>query len=152
MPSKTTGKTKAATAPYTGWMFARDFSKGIFALLNSGKIYPAFGLLLVGLIGIAEWRLPPSQLPNVIHDLLATVRSSFGVVFALLLISNFCWAWLHARQRRLYDQEVARLAEIRRELIHNKDIVQIENHRSSEDVTHKTHIFPASTKGPSKGK
>lgn len=143
MPSKTnTQKSKRSPSGYSGWMFARDFSKGVFSLLNTGKVYPAFGLLIIAIMGIAAWRLPPDQLATVIYDFLVTVRSSFGIVLVLFFITNAAWLWLFARQKSLYEKEIERLAKIRHDLVHNKELIMIENHRSSDEVTGKTHIFP----------
>jgi hypothetical protein len=145
-------KAKATQSEYNGWMFARDFAKGVFGLLNNGKIYPAFGLLFVGLIGLAEWRLPQDQLAPIITEILVTVRSSFGFLLAVAFATNAGWLWLFSRQKRMYDQEIARLAEMRKQLIHCEDkIIPIDNHRSSENVVNQTHIFPQPKAGKQKG-
>lgn len=151
MQGKTTlKKPKPIPERYNGWMYARDATKGVFSLLNTGKIYPAFGLMLIILMGIAEWRLPPEHLGILIRDFFATVRSSFGLVLALFFISNLTWFWLFARHKRLCAKEINRLTEIRHEYFHGKKITNIKNHRSSESVEHKTHIFPSSNQSDSK--
>lgn len=131
---------------YNGWMFARDVARHLFTLLNTGKAYPAFFLLLIGVLGIIAWRLPPDQIAPVVVDFLATIRGSVGLAVSAFVMSNFGWAWLFARMRRIYTDEIDRLAEKRRELIHGDIQSKVENHRSSEDVKQATHIFPASEK------
>jgi hypothetical protein len=142
-------KTKPPSTDYSGWKFARDFSKGIFQLLNTGKAYPAFGLIILAIVGIVAFRLPPDRLEPVVQGFFSTVQSLFGLVLALFIGSNLGWAWLMKRQKRIYESEIDRLSKIRSDLMHVQSSPLIANHRSSDEVTNETHIFPeALTKKP----
>lgn len=138
-------KRKASQPPYGGWMFARDTSRQLFKLLNSGKIFPAFGLVILALMGLIAWRLPEKDLTVIVLQILGLVNSSTGLLVGIIIASNFVWAWLYWTRNRLYERELNRLIEDRHELMHMKNRVPIENHRSSKDRTPSTFIFLDST-------
>ena len=108
---------KAASDTYGGWSFARDFSSGLFALLNSGKVFPAFGLLLLAIMGIIAWRIPETELGGLVRDFLFLLRSSFGFAVTALIVTNIGWAWLIRRQREIYQAEINRLSDLRSKLL-----------------------------------
>lgn len=128
---------------YGGWDFARDFAGGVFGLLNNGRIFPAFGLLILSLMGLVAWRLPEAELAGLVRDFFFVLRSSFGVMLALFVGSNLMWFWLSNRQKRIYENEIGRLSEIRSRLLHKgADIVQIKDHRSSNGEQKEGYILP----------
>ncbi len=132
-----------------GWTFLIAVVNGCFKLFNNNKIYPVFGLLLVGLAGLIIWRLPESELASVVHIILNEFVVNKGGLIALLLASNFGWVYLLGRQRKMYVAEIDRLAKIRSELMHVKDNgqgVHIESHRSSDDDCEELYVIPVTEK------
>lgn len=117
---------------YGGWHFARDFSAGFFGLVNTGRIFPAFGLLLLAIMGLIVWRLPETDLAHVIESFFDVLRSSVALAIGLLVITNIVWFILFMKQKRIYENEINRLSDIRSELFHlGSDQVLIKNHRTS---------------------
>lgn len=136
-------KQPKAPETYGGWHFARDFSSGLFGLLNSGRVFPAFGLLILVLMGLLLWRLPEASLVPVIDGFFGVLRSSFALVLCLLLSSNAVWFVLFRKQKRIYENEISRLSNIRSDLLHlGNNQVRIENHRSSEGGQAESYLFP----------
>lgn len=136
-------KESEAARKYGGWDFGRDFFSGVFGLLNSGRIFPAFGVLILALMGLVVWRLPESELASLAREFFGVLRSSFGLAMSLLVASNLMWAWLFKRQKRIYENEIDRLVEIRSELLHQgSNIIPIKNHRSSDGEQIEGYILP----------
>lgn len=137
-------KAPKPSATYGGWHFARDFSSGCFSLLNSGKVYPCFGLLVLCLMGIVAWRLPDTHLAHIVQEFLDTLRSSFGLMAGAFVVSNIGWAWLHKRQRVMYGSEIERLANLRDSLMHKQDDLQkLEMRDTSTGEQKETYIVPS---------
>jgi hypothetical protein len=127
---------------YNGWMFSRDFSNGIFNLINSGKIFPAFGLLLI-LIGLLiVWRAPPSGITIIINDAYKFLYGGYFLVLILLVVSNVFWFILNKKQRELYDKEILRLSSIRSDLLHKGNPPILETHRSSDGEQLENYLLP----------
>ncbi len=142
---------KKPVVGYGGWEFARDFSAGIFGLLNTGRIFPAFGLLLLVIFGLIVWRLPDTDLAFVIGDFFDVLRSSTALAFGLFASSNVVWLVLFRKQKRIYENEINRLSDIRRDLFHlGNDQVLIEKHRTSNGSHVESYILPDSNDGKSK--
>lgn len=145
-PKKSDKSTKNKPT-YGGWEFARDFSSGVFGLLNTGRVFPAFGLLILVLMGLVVWRLPETELALVVKDFLNLLRSSVALAFVLLVTSNLTWFILFRKQKRIYENEINRLADIRSNLLHlGHERVQIDDHRSSDGVQAESYIFPDTIK------
>lgn len=137
---------------YGGWHFARDFSAGFFGLVNSGRVFPAFGLLLLVIMGLIVWRLPEAELAPVIKNFFDLLRGSVSLAIVLLLLTNFGWFFLLRRQKTIYENEIKRLSDIRKDLLHlGSSQVLIENHRTSTGAQSETYLFPESKLGEQKG-
>lgn len=135
---------KKQTEKYGGWNFARDFSAGIFGLLNTGRVFPAFGLLLLGIMGLVVWKLPESDLAHVVDGFFNVLRSSFALAFSLLVLSNIVWFILFMKQKRIYENEINRLSDIRSDLFHlGGNQVLIKNHRTSNGSPPESYILPS---------
>lgn len=146
-------KPDVADKAYGGWHFARDFSNNLFGLLNTGRVFPAFGLLLVMIIGLVMWRLPDSELAPLIRDLIAWLGGSSGFPWVLVIVTNLFWVILCAEQRMLYRQEIKRLAALRSELMHGDHLTLIKKHRSSDGEQDESYFLPTLGKsGPEEPK
>lgn len=138
-------KKTPSQAP-NSWSFAIEVARGIFGLINSGRIYPAFGLLLLSLSGLVIWRLPEADLARVTIAFLDVLAGSTGLAYVLFAASNIAWYLLFQKQKRIYDKEIDRLAAIRKDLFHlGVNQVLIENHRSSDGEQKESYIIPAVT-------
>jgi hypothetical protein len=144
-------RTLPNEASYNGWMCARDIAAGVFSLINNGKIYPAFCLLILMLMGMVLWRVPESELGSIITLFLKSVVGTAGIAWIFFFSSNFGWSWLLIRQRRLYQNEIDRLSHIRKELLHGRAIIErpgeldkpiISKHRSSDGEQTEGYILP----------
>jgi len=135
--------SKNPPVQYGGWHFARDFSAGIFGLLNTGRIFPVFGLLLLVIAGLVVWRLPESDIVYVIDSFFNVLRSSSAFAISLLALSNIAWFILFRKQKNIYENEINRLADIRSDLFHlGSDQVFIKNHRTSNGSQAESYILP----------
>lgn len=133
---------KQPPAP-NGWSFATEVAKGIFGLLNTGRIIPAFGILILCIVGLAVWRLPESDLAKVSIAFFDYLSSSAGIAYTLLFSTNVGWLWLLKRQKQIYEKEMDRLADMRSKLFHlGADQVLIKNHRSSNGEQREGYILP----------
>jgi len=127
------------------WSFLITIAKGCFKLFNNNKIYPVFGFLLIGLVGLIIWRLPEKELASAILIILNEFVVNKGGLIVLLLASNFGWIYLLGSQRKMYLSEIDRLTKIRSELMHIKGNGQgthIEAHRSSSDDCEESYVIP----------
>lgn len=127
---------------YGGWHFARDFSNNLFGLLNTGRVFPAFGLLLVIISGITVWRLPDSELAPIIRDLIAWLGGSAGFAWGVVLLTNLFWMVLCAKQTKLYREEIKRLAALRSQLMHGENLTLIKKHRTSDGEQAESYFLP----------
>lgn len=135
--------SKKQPEPYGGWHFARDFFSGIFGLFNTGRAFPAFGLLLLAITGLIVWRLPESDIAHVIESFFALLQSTTALVFGLLVLTNIVWFVLSRKQKRIYENEINRLSNIRSDLFHlGHDQVLIKNHRTSTGSQAESYILP----------
>jgi len=146
MATKSTKKNVKvdSDSEYTGWRVAAMVVDGIFGLFNSNKVYPAFGVIILILVGLVLWRLPETELANLLREFLSLLGQSWGVVFATLILTNATWFLLFRKMRALYQQEIDRLAAIRKELMHD-GLKTIAGHRSSNEAENATYILPAKT-------
>ncbi|MBU0917934.1 MAG: hypothetical protein KKD97_16450 [Gammaproteobacteria bacterium] len=142
---------KGGDDAYNVWMFFRDFFSGVFSLLNSGKVFPAFGLLLLSIAGMVLWRMPESELAGIVRDLFAVIRSSTGVLMACLLASNIGWLWLLRRTKRIYQDEIDRLSEVRKQLMLGQDKSKfLTAHSTSNGRQKESYMIPARATQPNK--
>jgi hypothetical protein len=139
--NKADGKSKL-----NGWHVLMRFVDGIFDLVNTNRIYPAFGLILLAIVSLTIWRLPPDELANIIKVIVADVVIGKGFLISLVVVSNLGWIYLFNRMRDMYKNEIDRLSNIRSELIHNSGRNVIEDHRSSERVSKESILIPASAR------
>ncbi|RVU47054.1 hypothetical protein [Rubrivivax rivuli] len=150
-------KPKTAKSPgasYGFWGFARDFSSGVFSLLNSGKVFPAFGLLLLVLMGLIAWRVPDTELAGLIREFFQLLRSSFGFAMGALIVTNVGWLWLIRRQREIYQSEITRLSDLRSKLLlgdKSSDFTPIKELHTSNGTQRESYVMPDSVT-PSKRK
>lgn len=142
MDDRSREKPGGADKDYGGWHFARDFFTHLFGLLNTGRVFPALGLLLVMIVGLVVWRLPDSELAPLIRDLIAWLGGSSGFAWVLVMITNLFWVILFAEQKKLYRQEIKRLAALRSELMHGDNLTLIKKHRSSDGEQHESYFLP----------
>lgn len=136
---------------YGGWDFARDFSNGLFGLFNTGRIFPAFGVLLFMIMALVLYRIPESDLAGVIEGFFSFLQSSTAMAYFLFFASNVGWLRLHKRQERLYQAEIDRMAAIRKELMHGGESkTLIQQHRSSDGEQSEGYLLPQLKMPPSK--
>lgn len=142
---------KGGDDSYNGWMFLRDFSSGVFSLLNSGKVFPAFGLLLLAIAGMVLWRMPESELAGLVRGLFAVIRSSTGFLFACLVVTNLGWLWLLRRTKRIYQDEIDRLSDVRKQLMLGQDRSKfLTAHTTSNGTQKESYVLPPGATQPKK--
>ena len=129
---------------YNQWDFARDFSNKIFELFNNGNVYLGFLLLIILLMGLIIFKLPGSDLAELIREFFSAVRTQ-GFSYAMLFITNGIWILLFLRSQSIFQGEINRLTKLRSELMHKNDRIPIEEHRSSEDDQEEGYILPETT-------
>lgn len=128
---------------YGGWDYARDLTNHIFALVNTGQVFPAFGFLLLLLFAFIEYLLPESERAPVLYEFLATIRSSSGIPYLALLGVIVGASWLLRRQAQMYQKEIDRMAAIRSALMHgDQPRTPIKEHRSSMGEQVESVIVP----------
>lgn len=142
MPTRQKPKQPPPAAAYNQWGFLRDFFNRFFDLFNSGKIYPAFGLFVLGIVALIAFRIPDNQLPGVIGQFIEMLQGSVGLAYTLLALSNVLWVWQYREQRRMYLREIDRLAAVRQDLMHGKPSVIIKEHRSSTGQQQESYLMP----------
>ena len=98
---------------YGGWDYARDLTNHLFALVNTGQVFPAFGFLLLLLFAFLDYLLPESERAPVLYEFLALIRSSSGIPYLALLCVIVGASWLLRRQAQMYQKEIDRMAAIR---------------------------------------
>lgn len=137
-------KTNAKTnnPEYNGWRVLYIFVEGIFNLINNNKIYPAFGLMLLFLMGLTVWQLPGTELAEIVKLLINEFIISRGGLIAIIIITNLGWAYLLKRMTGIYQREIDRLAAIRSELMHEPDRKKIKAHRSTNGECEESYIVP----------
>ena len=128
---------------YNFWMFARDFFDNIFSLLNTGKIFPVIILAFLIMTGLIIWKYPEEKLPELVTGILFNVGSNWIIVFVLLIITNLAWCFLFFAHKKMYENEITRLSDIRSSLMHGEDnLKKISAHRSSDGPQKEGYIFP----------
>lgn len=135
---------KSANAPaseYNGWRVLAIFIQGVFNLINNNKIYPAFGLLLLGIAAIVVFRLPDTELAPLVKLLIESLTFTSKGLLGLLVVTNAGWAVIIVQSRNIYKAEISRLAAIRHELITGNPGRVVE-HQSSDHATNEAYIFP----------
>jgi hypothetical protein len=135
-------KKKNNETEYNGWRVLLAFIDGIFELINTHKVYPAFGLFILSILGLIVWRLPDTELAEIVKLLINEFVVSKGGLIGLLALTNLGWAYLLKRMNRIYSEEIDRLAKIRSELMHNGSSKIIESHRSSKEDCNEHYIIP----------
>ncbi len=147
--------SKASGASYGFWGFARDFFSGVFSLLNSGKVFPAFGLLLLVIMGIVVWRLPETELAGLVREFFALLRSSFGFAMSALVATNFGWLWLLRRQKEIYQGEIDRLSDLRSKLLlgeNSSEFTPLKELHTSNGAQRESYVLPDATVPPKRKK
>ena len=150
LKNKKTSKSKDTEKNYNGWQFARDFSDHIFSLLNTGKIFPVILLAIIVMVGLIIWKYPDEHLPELLRlatGVLFRIGSNWINVFVIMVISNIAWLILFLMQRKIYQNEIVRLSDIRSQLMHgNNDYKKIADHRSSKGIQQEGYILPKPAK------
>lgn len=147
--------SKAPGASYGFWTFARDFSSGVFSLLNSGKVFPAFGLLLLVIMGVVVWRLPETALAGLVGEFFALLRSSFGFAMSALVATNLGWLWLLRRQREIYQGEIDRLSDLRSRLLlgeNSNEFIPLKELHTSSGAQRESYVLPSTSIPPKRKK
>lgn len=129
---------------YNGWRVLFLFIEGVFNLINNNKIYPVFGLLLISFLALIVWRLPDTDLGNIITILVNEVIVGKSGLISIIIFTNLGWLYLLKRMRGVYQQEIDRLASIRSDLMHGTDKSKIESHRSTKGSCEESYIVPTS--------
>jgi len=142
-PAKTDKAPKNNIQPpsYNGWRVLALFIEGIFNLINNNKIYPTLAMMLMAILGVIVWRLPETGLAEIIKSLI----DQKGLLIFLLIVTNMGWYKLYKTMKTLYQDEINRLADIRKKLMHGTENT-IENHRSTQDDCKESYILPAPNK------
>ena len=140
-------KTEGQQSSYNGWQFARDFFDNVFSLLNTGKIFPVIILACLMMSGLILWKYPAEKLPHLITAVLSSIGSNWMVLFILLVLTNLLWVILFSLQKKMYENEIVRLSDIRSQLMHGSETLnKISSHRSSDGIQQEGYIFPNPTK------
>lgn len=140
---KRKSQANANRADYNGWRVLYLFIEGVLDLINNNKIYPVFGLLFLSLIGLIVWRLPDTELAEVLKLLINEFVVDKGGLIAVIVITNLGWAYLLKRMTGIYKREIDRLSAIRSELMHNSDRKNIDKHRSTNGDCKESYIVPS---------
>lgn len=135
-------KKKNKASEYNGWRVLLAFINGIFELINSHKVYPAFGLLILSIFGLIVWRLPTTELAEIVKILINEFVVNKGGLIGLLVLTNLGWAYLLKRMNKIYSAEIDRLAKIRSKLMHDSSSKKIDKHRSSNEECDEHYIIP----------
>jgi len=69
-------------------MVAYRLVDGVLNLINSNKIYPAFSLMLLAIVGVVVWRLPEDDLGIAITVIINDVSVSKGEFIAFIVLNN----------------------------------------------------------------
>lgn len=130
-----------AEPEYNGWRVLHFFLEKFFGLINTNKIFPVFILLLFAIIGLIIWRLPGSELADLLRALInKDIVNEVGLVFALVA-TNLAWVFIVTVLTLTYQREINRLSEERKKLFHQPDRSSIEEHRSSEGKQRAVYLF-----------
>ena len=146
---------KASGASIGFWSFARDIANGVFSLLNSGKVFPAFGLLLLLIMGLVVWRLPDTELAGLVREFFALLRSSFGFAMSALVATNLGWLWLLRRQKEIYQGEIDRLSDLRSKLLlgeNSNDFTPLKELHTSNGAQRESYVLPDASAPPKRKK
>lgn len=128
---------------YSPWRVLSEFIGHVFALVNSGRIFPAFGLVILVLAAIVLIRLPEAQIAPLIEHFFKFLSSSTALALGLLLVSNIAWIMLFRAKKKMYENEIVRLAAIRSELMHiGVEQVVIKTHQTSNGKQTESYIIP----------
>lgn len=98
-------------------------------------------MMLMAILGVIVWRLPETGLAEIIKSLI----DQKGLLIFLLIVTNMGWYKLYKTMKTLYQDEINRLADIRKKLMHGTENT-IENHRSTQDDCKESYILPAPNK------
>lgn len=137
---------------YGPWDFARDFSTQLFALLNTGRIFPAILVLLALLMLLAGVRMPTDEVAPFGNHLLDVINGWTGLFLFLLLATNAGWLVLYRERGKLHEREIKRLTEIRKQLMHGENLTLIKHHRSSDGEQQEGYLLPGKGRQQSGGK
>ena len=143
MAKHTKASENPASTRYGGWDFARDFSTQFFALLNTGRIFPALLVLLALLMLLFGVRMPTEELAPLSNHLLDALSGWTGVFFLLLVVTNCGWMLVFHERDKLHQQEIKRLTDIRSQLMHGGDMTLIKEHRSSDGEQQEGYLLPS---------
>ena len=136
---------KSAEPAYNIWRFLTQFFGGVFSLINSGKIYPLVALAVLGLVAFVAWEMPEADLGEAVLRLVELLTSSSALCWSLLFITNLGWIYLLRQSRRTDQDEINRLANLRKELMYGREsghLTPIEQHRSSEGLVVEEYLLP----------
>lgn len=121
-------QVKINRADYNGWRVLYFFIERVFDLINSNKIYPVFGLLFLLLIGLIVWRLPDTELAEILKLLINEFIVGKGGLIAIIVVTNLGWVYVLKKMTDIYKCEIDRLSAIRSDLMHNPNRNNINKH------------------------
>jgi len=136
------------------WTFLIVLTKAFFQLINNNKIYPLVLLIFTLVVALVVWKIPDTELANIVQLLLEKQLSGINATLAILLFfTNIMWIYLLKRLRSIYTDEIDRLASQRSKLFHGDSDdggsgsaggkPAIEKHRSSADKCGEKYILPS---------
>lgn len=137
-------KNKKKPLPeYNVWRVLYVLVEGILNLINNNKIYPAFGLFILSIICLIIWRLPETDLADIIKLLInEVIVGKSGLIF-IIIFTNFGWVYVFNRMKVIYGHEIDRLASLRSELMHRPERNNIEEHRSTNGDCEESYMVPS---------
>lgn len=98
--------TNKSNGKRNGWDVLHACVEGLFYLINSAKIYPAFGLLAVALMGMLIWKLPRTEVASILKIILNEFLVGKGMLLVILLITNLLWAYINRREKNIYARNI----------------------------------------------
>ncbi len=112
----------------------------IFDAFRDGHAYPAITMAVLGLLAWVAYLMPDEALGETVIFVVHQAAGSWGGLVLLLISTNLGWAYIHARRKRLDGEEIDRLTEQRKELLHGggSDAL-IREHRTSETSDAEEH-------------
>ncbi|WP_179953478.1 hypothetical protein [Desulfobotulus mexicanus] len=124
------------------WRFLTVLVDKFSNLINNNKILPLSGLVVLLIMASIIWRLPETELAEIIRLLINEFITGKGGLIFLLVATNAGWFYLLKRSREIDQREIDRLSAIRSELMHKDQKTTIKKHRSTNGACEESYILP----------
>jgi hypothetical protein len=150
MPSKKVNKAPPKPKyEHNGWSVLYRLVDGVLNLLNTNKIYPAFGLIFMSLAALIVWRIPETELAAILLIIVNEIIVSKSGIIVLFIVANVGWMYYLNRMEKMYEKEITRISTVRSNLMHKPGRVTIDEHRSSEGEVEESYLLSSTdeTKG-----